>query len=122
MDITFHYPPELFELLIDTIPLLCRSKKGVLHFLQGAGVDLQLLDDLWQQVERDKDSIHKHEIVRTTLTRLNMQGEVTLRERREILKRVVEFEDFSSCWPERNDCAIIGQVVQELHFVQLPKG
>ena len=27
MDIAFHYPPELFELLVDTIPLLCRSKE-----------------------------------------------------------------------------------------------
>ncbi len=31
--------------------------------------------------------------------RINQQGEATLRERREILKRVTEFEDFSVCWP-----------------------
>ena len=31
-DITFHYPPELFNLLVDTIPLLSRSKKDVLLF------------------------------------------------------------------------------------------
>ena len=99
MDITFHYPPELFELLVETIPLLCRSKKAVLLFLQGAGVSSDLLDDLWQKVEQDRDSIHKYEIVRSTLTHLNKQGEATLRERREILKRATEFEDFSVCWP-----------------------
>ena len=26
-DVPFHYPPELFNLLVDTIPLLNRSKK-----------------------------------------------------------------------------------------------
>lgn len=99
MDITFHYPPELFELLVETIPRLCRSKKAVLLFLQGAGVSSDSLEDLWQRVETDRNNIHKYEIVRTTLTRLNERGETTLGERREILKRVTEFEDFSTCWP-----------------------
>mgnify|MGYP006292864547 CR=1 FL=1 len=99
MDITFHYPPELFELLVETIPRLFKSKKAVLLFLQGAGVSSDLLDDLWLRVETDRDNIHKYEIVRTMLTRLNERGETTLRERREILKRVTEFEDFSTCWP-----------------------
>jgi hypothetical protein len=99
MDITFHYPPELFELLVDGIPLLCRSKKAVLLFFEGAGVPRQFSSDLWEKVEQDKDNIHKSEIVRTILTRINQKGEATLRERREILKRVTEFEDFSVCWP-----------------------
>jgi hypothetical protein len=38
MDITFHYPPDLMNLLIDTLPLLCRSKEDLLLFFQGAGV------------------------------------------------------------------------------------
>jgi len=99
IDIVFHYPPDLFDLLVDTIPLLCKTKKGVLLFFQGAGVSSGLLDDLRQTVKQDKDSISKYEIVRTILTRLNEQGESTLRERREILKRVTEFENFSACWP-----------------------
>jgi hypothetical protein len=37
-DITFHYPPELMSLLIDTIPLLNKTKKDVLTFFKGAGV------------------------------------------------------------------------------------
>lgn len=43
--------------------------------------------------------MNKYEIVREVLVRLNDKGEATLRERREILKRVIEFENFSSCWP-----------------------
>lgn len=100
MDIAFHYPPELMNLLIDTIPLLCRSKDSVLLFFDGAGVGDAILADLSDIVLQDRDSIRKHEIVRAVLTRLNERGEATLRERREILKRVVEFEDFSTCWPD----------------------
>ncbi len=99
MDITYHYPPELFELLVDTIPLLSRSKKSTLLFFQGAGVDNSILKDLIFKVENDKDSINKYEIVRTILMRVNEKEVATLRERREILKRVTEFEDFSTCWP-----------------------
>jgi len=98
MEITFHYPPELLELLIKTIPLLCPSKKSVLLFFQGAGVDSEDLRDVRQRVQENKESISKYEIVRTVLTRVNSAGEKGLGVRREILKRVVEFEDFSACW------------------------
>ncbi len=100
MDIVFQYPPELFQLLIDTIPLLFRSKRDVLTFFKGAGTDSELLEDLWQRVEQSRETITKYEITRTALTRLNSKGENTLRERREILKRVTQFEDFSTCWAE----------------------
>jgi len=99
-DIIFHYPPELLSLLIETVPLLCRSKKDTLLFFRGAGVAHNLTDDLASKVRESRDSISKYEIARIVLTRLNEQGEATLRERREILKRVTEFEDFSTCWAE----------------------
>lgn len=98
MDISFHYPPELMTLLIETIPLLCRSKTDTLQFFQGAGAPALLTADLWHTVENDRQSISKYQIVRAVLTRLNERGEVTLRERREVLKRVVEFDDFTMCW------------------------
>ncbi len=97
-DITFHYPPELMNLLIDVIPLLNRSKNDVFLFFRGAGVsqeDMGVPYRLWQQ---DHSGIHKYEIVRQVLTKLNEKGEACLRERREILKRVTEFENFSVCW------------------------
>lgn len=99
MDIIFQYPPELFQLLVDTIPLLCRSKRDVLLFFQGAGVERKSINDLLLRVEQDRESINKYDIARTVLSRLNGAGETTLRERREVLKRIVEFEDFSTCWP-----------------------
>jgi restriction system protein len=100
MDIIFQYPPDLMNLLIDTIPRICRSKKDVLLFFKGAGVNSILTNDLAGQLKMDKASINKYEIARTVLTRLNEKGEATLRERREILKRITEFEDFSTCWPK----------------------
>lgn len=100
MNIIFHYPPELMSLLIEAIPRLCRAKRDVLLFFRGAGVGHMVTKDLAERVDEDRDSITKYEMVRTVLTRLNERGEHTLRERREILKRVTEFEDFSTCWPE----------------------
>lgn len=100
MEIVFHYPPQLLSLLIDTIPCLCRSKNDVLLFFKGAGVGPGFTSDLQERVRVDRASIGKHEIARTVLTRLNERGEASLRERREILKRVVEFEDFATCWAE----------------------
>jgi restriction system protein len=99
MDIIFHYPPDLLNLLIDTIPLLCRSKRDVILFFKGAGVPSTMTNDLVRKINKDKASISKYEIARTILARLNERGEATLRERREILKRVTEFEEFSTCWP-----------------------
>ncbi|MCG3187832.1 MAG: hypothetical protein IOMNBAOH_02497 [Rhodocyclaceae bacterium] len=95
----FHYPPEVLNLLVDTIPLLCRSKKDVVVFLQGAGVDSADLADVSRTVRTAPESINKYEIVRTVLTKVNARGDIGLRPRREIIKRVVEFEDFSTCWP-----------------------
>jgi len=98
MNITFHYPPELLNLLVDTIPRLCRSKQDTLLFLKGAGISDDLTSDLRKRLHVDRQSITKFEIVRSLLTRLNERGEAALRERREVIKRVVEFDDFSACW------------------------
>lgn len=105
MNIVHHYPPELMALLIDAIPHLLKSKKDVLVFFRGAGVANSFTDDLAHQLRRDANGISKFEIVRQVLTRLNDKGEVTLRERREILKRVVEWEDFSTCWEDKQMAA-----------------
>jgi restriction system protein len=99
VDIVFHYPPELTQLLINTIPLLCPAKRDVLTFFRGSGVGDSVLSDLEARLLKDRNSINKYEIVRTVLERLNSKGEPALRERREILRRVTEFEDFSTCWP-----------------------
>lgn len=96
----FHYPPHLFELLVETIARLSRAKKGVVLFLRGAGVAGEDLVDVERVVATNPDSINKFEIVRNVLTKVNARGDSGLRPRREIIKRVVEFESFETCWPE----------------------
>jgi len=111
MDATYHYPPELLELLVETIPRLVRSKPAVVDVFRGAGVDESLLSDLAEQVRRDRNSISTFHIARTVLTRLNDRGDACIRERREVLRRVTEWEDFSTCW-EKNRLEAEGYVVR----------
>lgn len=94
----YHFTPDFLNLLVDTIPKLCRSKKDVLIFFSSAGVNQKSLADISEQLQKDLTSINKYQIARTILVRLNEAGEDALRERREIVKRVTEFEDFSRCW------------------------
>lgn len=57
----FHYPPDLFNLLVNTIPLLCRSKKDVILFLCGAEVAQEDLAEVELSVNADRNSINKYE-------------------------------------------------------------
>lgn len=98
MNDIYHYPPDLFDLIVQTIPLLNRSKKAVLTFFNGAGVDSQIYQDVAIKVNTVPDSISKYDICRTILERINQDIDKHLRERREILKRITEFEAFSTCW------------------------
>lgn len=100
MNEAYHYPPELLLLLVDTIPRLCKSKPDVIIFFRGSGVRHSLLSGMQRRLSNDPNSINKYEMARYVLTRLNEIGDSAIRERREILKRVVEFEDFSACWPD----------------------
>jgi restriction system protein len=100
IDTTFPYPPELMQLLVNVIPLLNRSKKDVFLFLKGAGVPENLIASPYNQWRQNRDSINKYEITRQVLTKLNERGEACIQERREILKRIIEFESFTVCWPD----------------------
>ena len=59
-----------------------------------------MLSDLEQQVTQDASSINKFDMVRTLLARLNEAGDGALGERRSLLQRVHDFEDFSTCWED----------------------
>lgn len=98
MDDRFHYPPDVFNLLVDTIPLLCKGKDDVLLFLRGAGVPSDDLVEMQSKVRADRKSVSKFAIVRDVLEKLNKRGDAGLGPRREVIKRVVEFEHFSMCW------------------------
>jgi hypothetical protein len=99
MQDAFHYPPDVFDLLVNTIPLLSKSKKGVVLFLRGAGIEEADLAEVSRIVNSSPNDINKFEIVRRVLALVNARGDSGLRPRREIIKRVTEFESFESCWP-----------------------
>jgi len=90
-DIAFHYPPELFNLLVDVVPLLNRSKQDVLVFFRGAGVPDSMISDIAAHLRATPKDVNKYQMVRTVLERLNSRGDSALRERREVLRRVVDF-------------------------------
>ena len=69
-------------------------------FFGGAGVAEDRLADLGRRLRADSKNIRKFEIARTVLQRLNERGETTLRKRREVLQRVVDFTKVDACWPD----------------------
>lgn len=93
-----HYPPELKSLLIDAIPRLIKGKLDVLNFFKGCGVAPSLYADLARQVRTDRQGIKKFDLARQVVDRLNDGGDATLRARREILRRVTQWDDFSTCY------------------------
>ena len=118
MDITFQYPPELMNLLIEAIPRLCRSKPGLLMFFQGSGVSEEILQRHRLQLAQQKELFKKHVVTREVLTALNAKGDPGLRERREILRLVTQFDDFSVCW-ETDQAAARGLVAQIRELVNV---
>ncbi|MEZ0096012.1 restriction system protein [Streptacidiphilus sp. EB129] len=99
-DAAYHWPPELMALLTDTIPLLCRSKDDVINFLRGAGTSQALLVRFREQLAVDRGAVSKYKITRDVIGQLNEQGDRGLGVRRALLRRVTEFDDFSTCWPD----------------------
>ena len=67
-------------------------------FFQGAGVSRSFLSSYEALLKTNRDAFKKPIVARELLAKLNEMGEGRLRERREILKRVTEFQDFSVCW------------------------
>ena len=90
----YHFPPEVLQLLTQAIGYLNRSKPNVLDFFRGAGVPADILVPLDNQVRRDRDAISKFEIARQVLVQLNSLGDPGLGPRREVVRRVVEFDSF----------------------------
>lgn len=118
VDVTYHFSPDLFNLLVETIPLLNPTKRDVVAFFRGAGVPADITAILDARLRDDRNSINKYEMVRVVLERLNSRGDVTLRARREVSRRVVEFSNFDACWeddrlPARGLVASVMQLVNE---------
>jgi hypothetical protein len=104
--------------MVDGLSKLYKSKPALVSFFRGAGVPARVLGDLPQRVS-SRDSPRKVEIVRDVLSRLNDDGDASLAARREVIKRIVEHEDFSSAWPD--DVASAKAFVADLRKLQRTK-
>lgn len=87
-------------------------------FFRGARVPQDLTDALSQTLRQSPAETRKHEMARVVLDRINSRGDATLRARREVVRRLVDFTNFDGCWPEdklkaRGLVASIREVVNE---------
>jgi restriction system protein len=92
-DAAFHFPPDVFDAVVDAVPLLTRSKRDVLLFFRGCGVSAKFLSAL------DQDE-SKYQLTRATLAYLNELDDRGLPQRREVLKRVSEWDNYTTCYPD----------------------
>lgn len=96
-DPAYHYPPDVFEAVVQAIPLIVRSKQDVLTFFRGCGVSQVLIERVvpWTTPGSDKSKYH---ITRQILSEINELGDRGIRVRREVIKRITEFDNFDASW------------------------
>lgn len=113
---SYHYPPDLLAVLIETIPTLVKSKKLLLSFFRSAGVDTSILEPYESLISRDRDSVKMYDIARDILVAVNEQGDKALSVRRKLLQAVYDFEDFDTCCYEnrRNEARGLVWKVREI--------
>lgn len=105
MDTYFHFPPDLFNLLVDTIPRLNKTKKDLLLFFQNVGVPSQYLHKYYVLLNTNRSQFKKFDVTREILGWLNQESDRMLGVRRKLLQRVIEYEAFESCYPNDKDRA-----------------
>lgn len=105
MDTYFHFPPDLFNLLVDTIPRLNKSKKDLLLFFQNVGVPNSYLQQYYLLLNENRSQFKKYDVTRDVLIFLNQQQDKMLGVRRKLLQRVIEFDSFGTCYPNDVDRA-----------------
>lgn len=96
-DIIFHHPPALFNLVVDIVPLLNRSKQDVQVFFQGARVSDNITSGIEFHLSAAQKDVNKYQMVHPVLESIISKGKQVLREWCEML-RVVDFSNVDSCW------------------------
>jgi hypothetical protein len=97
----YHWSPVLVRLAGETIPRLCKSKQDVLDFFRAAGTAAEILDVQQRKLAAGRQSVSKFAMAREILISLNELGDRGLRARRELLRSIVEFDEFATCcWPD----------------------
>lgn len=106
MALSYHFPPDLFNLLVDAIPRINRTKKDLLAFFKNVGTPTSLLNKYYSLINYDPKQISKKDITREVLESLNSKDtDEYLGIRRQLLQRVVDFTAFNTCYDNDVDSA-----------------
>jgi hypothetical protein len=97
----YRFRPDVFRAVTEAVPLICPAKKDVVAFFRGAGLRHSRLDALAAEVRANREALRKHDMVHELLIVANEDpSNDGLRVQREILKRIVDFNNFEACWPK----------------------
>lgn len=106
MAISYHFPPDLFNLLVDAIPKINRTKKDLLAFFKNVGTPISLLNKYYPLINYDPKQISKKDITRDVLECLNSKdNDEYLSIRRQLLQRIIDFTAFNTCYYNDVDSA-----------------
>jgi hypothetical protein len=100
LDRSYHYPHELLELLVDTIPRLIKSKAGLLEFFEETGAPKELIAEWRTRLREDRASVSKYHLARGLLRGLNALGDEARPVRHQVLRRLARHADFSAGWED----------------------
>jgi hypothetical protein len=93
------FPPEVFRLTVEAIACVHRGKRDIFNFFEMCGVEPQDLAEARAMYAANQDGTRKTVIAETVLHILIKKKDAALFPRREILRRLSQYEDFGSCWP-----------------------
>jgi restriction system protein len=109
---------------VTAITNLVYAKQAVIDLFRGAGVPMSLLQDFQDQLRVNKDAVKKAILARTAIQRMNEAGDAdwAVRMRRELVRRVVEWKDYTTCPPNCGDIArgavaAVKEIVGQYDFV-----
>src|SRR5512147_1395455 len=100
LDRSYLYPPDVLELLVDTIPRLIKTKAGLLDFFEEAGTPEELVAEWRTKLNRDRMSVSKYHLARGLLRGLNALGDEARPVRHQVLRRLARHADFSAGWED----------------------
>ena len=96
-----HFSPDLLDRLVEAIFLLTRTKEDVFQFLRGCGIPESEFHGELAAYDANRDATRKMWIARRVVERVNSNtGDRYLGYRRALIHRIVEWDDFSQCWPD----------------------
>src|SRR5271166_4832188 len=100
LDRSYHYPVEVLELFVETIPRLIKTRADIFGFFEDAGAPKELIAEWRAKLHPGRMNISKFHLARGLLRGLNALGDDGHAVRREVLSRLARHVDFSAGWED----------------------